>query len=62
MGIEAGVRFLFAKVPIHKGFPILFNDNRLYGDSEMVTVEPFFRFTPLYYLLLLVLGILYLIG
>ena len=34
MSIEAGVQFLFAKAPIHKGFPILFNDNRLYGDSD----------------------------
>ena len=41
MGIEAGVQFLFVKAPIYKGFSILFNDNRLYGDSEMVTVEPF---------------------
>jgi hypothetical protein len=40
MSIEAGVQFLFAKAPINKGFSILFNDNRLYGDSEMVTVEP----------------------
>ena len=41
MSIEAGVRLLFAKAPIYKGFPILFNDNRLYGGSEMVAVEPF---------------------
>ena len=41
MSIEAGAQFLFAKVPICKGFPILFNDNRLYGDFEMITVEPF---------------------
>ena len=40
MNIEAGVQFLFEKVPICKGFPIPFNDNRLYGDSEMVTIEP----------------------
>jgi len=40
MSIEAGVQFLFAKAPIYKGFSVLFNDNRLYGDSEMVTVEP----------------------
>ena len=40
MSIEAGVQFLFAKVPIYKDFPIPFNDNRLHGDSEMVTVEP----------------------
>ena len=40
MGITIGVRFLFAKVRIYKGFPILFNDNRLHGDPEMVTVEP----------------------
>ena len=41
MRIEAGVQFLFVKAPVYKGFPIPFNDNRLYGDSEMVTVEPF---------------------
>ena len=40
MSIEAGVQFLFAKALIYKGFPIPFNDNRLYGDPEMVTVEP----------------------
>jgi len=40
MRIEADVQFLFAKAPIYKDFPIPFNDNRLYGDSEMVTVEP----------------------
>ena len=40
MRIEAGVQFLYAKVPIYKGFHVPFNDNRLYGDSEMVTVEP----------------------
>ena len=40
MGITIGVRFLFAKVRIYKGFPIPFNDNRLHGDPEMVTVEP----------------------
>ena len=40
MSIEAGVQFLFAKVPICKGFHILFNDNRLCGGLEMVTVEP----------------------
>ena len=39
MRIEAGVRFLFAKAPVYKDFPISFNDNRLYGDPEMVTVE-----------------------
>ena len=40
MRIEAGVQFLFVKAPVCKGFPIPFNDNRLYGDPEMVTVEP----------------------
>ena len=40
MGIEVGVQFLYAKAPIYKGFPILFNDNRLYRDLGMVTVEP----------------------
>ena len=39
MHIEAGVQF-FAKALIYKGFPIPFNDNRLYGDPEMVTAEP----------------------
>ena len=41
MRIEAGVRFLFSKAPVCKGFPIPFNDNKLYGDSEMVAVETF---------------------
>ena len=41
MSIEAGVQFLFAKAPIYKDFPIPFNDNRLYGFFEMITVEPF---------------------
>ena len=39
MRIEAGVWFLFVKVPIYKGFSISFYDNRLYSDSETVTVE-----------------------
>ena len=47
MRIEAGVRFLFVKAPIYKGFHIPFNDNRLYGDSEMVTVEPFSFYTSI---------------
>ena len=47
MSIEAGVQFLFAKAPIYKGFSILFNDNRLYGDSEMVTVEPVPFYPPI---------------
>ena len=41
MRILVGVQFLFVKAPVYKGFHIPFNDNRLYGDSEMVTVEPF---------------------
>jgi len=45
MSIEAGVQLLFAKAPICKGFPIPFNDNRLYGASEMVTVEPVIVFS-----------------
>ena len=40
MGITIGVRFLFAKVRIYKGFPILFNDNRLHGDRFRITMEP----------------------
>ena len=47
MRIEAGVQFPFAKAPIYKGFPIPFNDNRLYGDSQMVTVEPFSFYTSI---------------
>ena len=48
MSIEAGVQFLFAKDLIYKGFPTSFNNNRLYGDPEMVTVEPvsFYPSTP----------------
>ena len=41
MRILVGVQFLFAKSFICKAFSILFNDIRLYGGSEMVTVEPF---------------------
>lgn len=41
MCIEAGVQFLFAKVPICKGFHISFNESRLYGDRGIVAVEPF---------------------
>ena len=40
MRIKAGVQFLFAKAPICKGFPIPFNENRLYSDSETVAAEP----------------------
>ena len=40
MSIEAGVQFLFVKVLDLQAFSIFFNNNRLYGDSEMVTVEP----------------------
>ena len=40
MSIEAGVQFLFAKALIYKDFPILFNESRLYGNREMVAVEP----------------------
>lgn len=47
MRIEAGVQFLFAKAPVYKGFPIPFNANRLYSDSEMVTVEPFSFYTSI---------------
>ena len=35
MRILIGVQFLYAKVPIYKGFRTLFNDNRLY--SEVVS-------------------------
>jgi hypothetical protein len=41
MRIEAGVRFLFAKVPVYKNFPIPFNESRLYGDHCSVAAEPF---------------------
>ena len=41
MRIEAGVQFLFTKAPVYKGFTIPFNDNRLYSNRGMVTVEPF---------------------
>ena len=40
MGIMVGVQFLFEKAPICKGFPIPFNENRLYSDSEPVAAEP----------------------
>ena len=35
-----GVQLFFAKPSHFKGFRIRFNDNRLYNDSETVTVEP----------------------
>ena len=41
MSIEAGVQFLFAKAPVYKDFPIPFNESRLYGNRDMVAVEPF---------------------
>ncbi len=47
MSIEAGVQFLFVKAPVYKGFHIPFNDNRLYSDFEMVTVEPFSFYTSI---------------
>ena len=40
MGIMVGVQFLFVNALICKVFPIPFNDNRLYGDSETVAAEP----------------------
>ena len=49
MRIKAGVQFLFAKAPIYKVFPIPFNENRLYSDSETVAAEPVVFF-PLYLL------------
>ena len=47
MSIKSGVQFLFAKVPICKGFNIPFNESRLCGDSEMVTVESFPFYTSI---------------
>ena len=44
MSIEAGVQFLFAKAPICKGFHIPFYENRLYGNLEIVAVEPVWVF------------------
>ena len=41
MRIEAGVQFHFAKAPVCKGFPIPFNESRLYGNRKTVAVEPF---------------------
>ena len=46
MSIEAGVQFLYVKVPICKGFPILFNDIRLRSVPETVAAEPF-AFSPI---------------
>ena len=47
MGIKVGVQFLFVKARIYKGFPIYFNDNRLYGDLRMVAVEPVVLYSPI---------------
>ena len=41
MCIEVGVQFLFVKAPIYKDFSIPFNESRLYGNRDMVAVEPF---------------------
>ena len=41
MRIDAGVQFLFSKVPFYKDFPIPFNESRLYSTREMVAVKPF---------------------
>ena len=46
MRIGIGVQFLFIKSLTYKDFSILFNDNRLCGDSEMVAAEPF-SFSPI---------------
>ena len=47
MRIRVGVQFLFEKAPIYKGFQTHFNDNRLYGDFGMVTVEPVVFYLPI---------------
>jgi hypothetical protein len=39
--------FFFAKAPICKGFHALFNDNGLYGDFELIIVEPFSFSSPI---------------
>jgi hypothetical protein len=39
MGIRVGVQFSFEKALKYGLFSTLFNDNRLCGDFEMVTVE-----------------------
>ncbi len=49
MGIMVGVQFLFVNALICKVFPIPFNENRLYSDSETVAAEPVVFF-PLYFL------------
>lgn len=41
MSIEAGAQFLFAKARVGKGFHILFNESRLYGNRGLVAIEPF---------------------
>lgn len=51
MRIESGVQFLFAKVPICKGFHIPFNESRLCGYSETSAVE-LFPFLPMYFLMI----------
>ena len=51
MRIESGVQFLFAKVPICKGFHIPFNESRLYGNRGMVAIE-LFVFLLMYFLII----------
>ena len=41
------VQFLFSKASICRGFTTPYNANRLYGDSETVTAEPFSFYTSI---------------
>ena len=56
MRIESGVQFLFAKVPICKGFHIPFNESRLcggpvcgYSETSAIELVPFL---PMYFLII----------
>ena len=41
MRILIGVRFIFTKTAVYKGFPTQFNESRLCGSFETVVAEPF---------------------
>ena len=56
MSIEAGVQFLFAKVPVCKGFHIPFNESRLYSNRGMVAVE-LFCILPMHFLIIGLWGV-----
>ena len=51
MSIEAGVLFLLEKAPVYKDFPKPFSESRLYGNRDMVAVEPVCVFAYILFLM-----------